>query len=67
MTCPDGADVYTSVKGADVGPPPVVARIEARVRGRETPSPGQTPRAGGHVRGDVNARRWIPIPCARRC
>ena len=21
----------------------------------------------GHVRGDVNARRWLPIPCARRC
>ena len=41
MTCPDGADVYTSVKGVLTSDHlPVVARIEARVRGARDAAPG---------------------------
>ena len=47
---------------------PVVADEGAGARARAArPGTGRTraPGGGGHVRGDVNARRWIPIPCAR--
>jgi hypothetical protein len=66
VTCPDGADVYTSAKGVLTSDHlPVVARIEARVRGARDAALGDgthaRPRAArGHVRGDVNARRGLP-------
>jgi hypothetical protein len=47
VTCPDGADVYTSVKGVLTSDHlPVVARIEARVRGARDAAPGD----GTHAR-----------------
>lgn len=50
VTCPDGADVYTSVKGVLTSDHlPVVARIEAQVRGARDAAPGDGThaRAGG--------------------
>ena len=56
VTCPDGADVYTSAKGVLTSDHlPVVARIEARVRGARDAAPAGGTRARPRARAGVCA------------
>ena len=56
VTCPDGADVYTTAKGVLTSDHlPVVARIEARVHGARDAAPGDETRARPYARASTCA------------